>query len=79
MWVRWLVWLISSLVVSIRAGSFTPTLSIRHPQELLELGDSSASQWSACLLLVLAIGSLLRSCRFARGAMLVYGESLGSG
>src|SRR6516162_4189781 len=48
--VRCLVRLISSLVVSRSAGSFTPTLSIRHPQRLPEPPGSRASQWSGCLL-----------------------------
>jgi len=41
---RWLVRLIRSLVVRRWAGSFTPTLSIRHPQEPPEPGGPSASQ-----------------------------------
>jgi hypothetical protein len=40
-----LVWLIRSFVFSLRAGSFTLTLSIRHPCEPWASGDASASQW----------------------------------
>src|SRR6516225_5443193 len=59
--VRWLVWLIRSLVVSRAAGSFTPTLSIRHPHRPPDLGDSSASQRSGCLLPAPAIDAPVRA------------------
>ena len=58
--VRCFVWFIRSLVVSLRAGSFTPTLSIRHPHE--PPGNGRLKRQPVVCLLAMGFGHRIPPC-----------------